>query len=127
MANFESHHNRGSAFLAFAAGLLVLSVCPLHADAQQQTQGFAVERFYPSAPGGGWFVMDDVDISGGFGGALSLTTGYSRDPLVLTGPDGTQRLILVSNEAFVDVGVAATYDRYRVYLNFPVPLLVTGN
>jgi hypothetical protein len=127
MANFEWHRNRRSAFAAFAAGLLALSAWPPLADAQQQTQGFAVERFYPSAPGGGWFVMDDVDISGGFGGAISLTTGYSRDPLVLTGPDGTQRLILVSNEAFVDVGVAATYDRYRVYLNFPVPLLVTGN
>jgi hypothetical protein len=33
----------------------------------------------------------------------------------------------VSNEAFVAVGLAVAYDRYRVYLNFPVPLLVTGN
>lgn len=127
MASFESHRNRGSAFLAFAVGLAVLSAWPSLADAQQQTQGFAVERFYPSAPGGGWFVMDDVNISGGLGGAISLTSGYSRNPLVVTGPEGTERLILVSNEAFVDVGVAVTYDRYRVYLNFPVPLLVTGN
>jgi len=122
MANFKSLR----ALLGFAAGFFILGAWSSPADAQQITQGFAVERFYPSAPGGGWFVMDDVNISGGLGGAMSLTTGYARDPLVVTGPDRTQRLIVVSNEAFVDVGLAVTYDRYRVYLNFPVPLLVTG-
>jgi hypothetical protein len=95
------------------------------ADAQQQAQGFAVERFYASAPGGGWFVMDDVNISGGLGGAISLTTGYSRNPFVVS--DGAKRLILVANEAFVDVGVAVTYDRFRIYLDVPVPLVVAGN
>src|ERR1700676_2994939 len=127
MANFKSHRNRDSAFRAFATGMLMLIAGPSLADAQQQTQGFAVERFYPSAPGGGWFVMDDVRMSGGLGGAISLTTGYSRNPLEVTSPDGTRRLTLISNEAFVDVGVAVSYDRYRVYFNFPVPLLVTGN
>jgi hypothetical protein len=128
MANFEWHRKRWSAFTAFAAGLLAWSAGPTPADAQQQqTQGFAVERFYPSAPGGGWFVMDDVNISGGLGGAISLTTGYSRNPFVITGSGGSQRLILVANEAFVDVGVAVTYDRFRVYVNIPVPLQVAGN
>src|ERR1035437_7085953 len=126
MASFESHRNCGSAFLAFAAGLLVLSARPSLADAQQQTQGFAVERFYPSAPGGGWFVMDDINISGGLGGAISLTGGYARNPLEVTSP-GSTRLALVSGESFVDVGVAITYDRFRLYLNIPVPLSVTGN
>src|ERR1035441_9008475 len=124
MASFESHRNRGSAYLAFSAGLLILMAWPSLAHAQQQTQGFAVERFYPSAPGGGWFVMDDINMSGGLGGAISLTTGYSRNPLVVTSPDGSQRVTLVSDEAFVDFGAAVTYDRYRVYLNLPVPLLV---
>jgi hypothetical protein len=127
MANFEWHRNRGSAFPVLAAGILVLSTWPPLADAQQQTQGFAVERFYPSAPGAGWFVMDDIGMSGGLGGAISLTTGYSRNPLEVTSPDGTRRLTLVSGEAFVDVGMAATYDRYRVCLNLPMPLLITGN
>jgi hypothetical protein len=126
MASFRSHRNHGSAFLAVAAGIFALAAWPSLADAQQQPQGFAVERFYPSAPGGGWFVMDDLSMSGGLGGAISLTTGYARNPLKVTGPDGTQRLALVSGEAFVDIGAAVTYDRYRVYLNFPVPLDVTG-
>jgi hypothetical protein len=127
MANFEPRPNRTSAFLACAVGLLVLCAYPPHANAQQQTLGYAVERFYPSAPGAGWFVMDDLNISGGFGGAISLTSGYARNPLVVTNPDGSQNLAVVSNEAFVDVGIAATYHRYRVYLNLPVPLAVTGN
>jgi len=123
MANFRSHRSRGFGFL----GLVVLGALTSPADAQPVTQGYAVERFYPSVPGGGWFVMDDVDISGGLGGAISFTTGYSRDPLVVTGPNGTQRFILVSDEAFADLGLAFTYDRFRLYLNFPVPLLVSGN
>jgi hypothetical protein len=125
MANFKSHRNCGSAFLAFTAGLVILSASP--ADAQQQTQGFAVERFYPSAPGGGWFVMDDINIGGGLGGAISLTGGYARNPLEVTGPDGKQRLALVSGEAFLDLGSSVTHDRYRIYVNIPVPLSVTGN
>ena len=70
--------------------------------------------------------MDDLSMSGRLGGAISLTTGYSRKPLQVTGPDGTKRLTLVSGEAFVDGGVAVTYDRYRIYLNLPVPFSVTG-
>jgi hypothetical protein len=124
MANSEWHHNRRCAFTAL--GLFVLSSWPSLVYAQQQTQGFAVERFYPSAPGGGWFVMDDVNMSGGLGGAISLTTGYSRNPLVITSPDGAQRAVPVSNQAFADVGAAVTYDRYRLYFNIPVPLLVNG-
>src|ERR1700679_2758805 len=108
MANFK---------LFLAAALMVLS-----AKAQQQTQGFAVERFYPSAPGGGWFVMDDLNISGGFGGAVSLTGGYARNPLVVPNPGATP-IALVSSQAFVDVGLAATYHRYRIYVNLPVPVV----
>jgi hypothetical protein len=96
------------------------------ADAQQQPSGFAVERLYQSAPGGGWFVMDDLDISGRLGGAVSATSGYERNPLVITGPDGKQKLAVVSQEAFLDIGGSVTHDRFRGYLNIPMPLLVTG-
>jgi hypothetical protein len=118
MANFRS-------LLVWAAGFAVFCAWP--APAQQQTTGFAVERFYPSAPGGGWFVMDDLNISGGLGGAISLTGGYARNPLEITSPGGTQQLALISGESFVDIGAAITYNRFRLYLNLPVPLSVTGN
>jgi len=127
MVNSKLHRRCGSALPVLAAGLFPLWVMPSFTYAQQPVNGFAVERFYPAAPGGGWFVMDDLNISGGVGGAIEVTSGYARNPLKLTSPDGTQRLALISDEAFVDVGVAATYDRYRVYLNVPIPFLVTGN
>jgi hypothetical protein len=122
MASSKLHKRCAYALLA---GLAFLSFCPLFAHAQQQPAGFAVERFYQSAPGGGWFVMDDLDISGRLGGAISLTSGYARNPLVITGADG-KKLAVVSQEAFVDIGGAITYDRFRGYINFPMPLLVSG-
>jgi hypothetical protein len=125
MSSSESHGRSGG--LRFLAALLISTVWAADAEAQQQPQGFAVERLYPSAAGGGWFVMDDLDFNGGFGGAVAFTAGYSRKPLEVTSPDGTRHLFLVSDEAFVDVGVSATYRRCRVYLDFPMPLRVTGN
>jgi hypothetical protein len=96
------------------------------ADGQQQPAGFAVERLYQSAPGGGWFVMDDLNISGRLGGAIELTSGYARNPLVINGPDGKQKLAVVKEQAFFDVGAAITHDRFRGYINFPTPLLLSG-
>jgi len=112
--------------LIFLVVLIVFSACSSLAEAQVQPQGFAVERFYPSAPGSGWFVMDDLNMNGGWGGAIVLTGGYARNPLTVTSPDGTQRIPLVSDAAFIDAGVAGTYNRYRLYLNFPMPLSISG-
>jgi hypothetical protein len=122
MASFESHRSCACALLA---ALALLSFWPPLAHAQQQPAGFAVERLYQSAPGGGWFVMDDLDISGRLGGAIALSSGYARNPLVITGPDG-QTLAVVKEQAFLDIGAAITYDRFRGYINFPMPLLLSG-
>jgi hypothetical protein len=119
-----SIRSRLGAYVAFA---VCLAAWPSCANAQQQPTGFALERFYPSAPGAGWFVMDDLNIGGGLGGAIDVTSGYARDPLVAPSSDGAPSFALVSNEAFVNIGAAVTYDRYRVYLNFPTPYIVTGS
>jgi hypothetical protein len=113
-------------FKALIAGIALLTVWPSLAVAQQMVNGFALERFYPSAPGSGWFVMDDLSMSGGLGGVISLTGGYAQDPLTVTSPDGKQRLTLVSQESYVDLGLAVTYHRYSFYLNLPVPLELGG-
>src|SRR5271170_3531674 len=86
------------------------------AGAQQQPQGFALERFYPAAPGGSWLVMDDLDVRGGLGGAVALSSGYARDPLRVS--DGAHHVSVVSDQAFYDVAAAVTYDRFRLYVNF---------
>jgi hypothetical protein len=95
--------------------LVIACAWPSQAKAQQQPEGFAIERFYPAPPGSGWLVLDDLKMTGGLGGAVSFTTDYSHD------------LSVISDQAFMDVGVAGTYRRYRVYLNFPMPLVVAGS
>ena len=94
------------------------------ASGQQQAQGFALERLYQSAPGGGWLVMDALDLHGGLGGVFALSLGYASDPLHVS--DGTNNLAVVSDQAFVDVGAALTYHRWRFYLNIASPLAVRG-
>ena len=121
MASFKSYRNFGAALLG---GLALLSMLAAHAEAQQQPSGFAVERLYQSAPGGGWFVMDDLNISGGLGGAISFSSGYAHNPVVIS--DGKDHLSLVTQQAFIDIGGAVTYKRFRGYLNLPTPILSTG-
>jgi hypothetical protein len=116
----RSSDRRRSLGLAVVAALTAFAA---RAEAQQ-VEGFAVERFYPSAPGAGWFVMDDLDMHGGLGGALAFTTGYARNPLRLE--DEMQHLGVVSSQAFANFGLAVTYDRWRVYLDLYMPLAIEG-
>ncbi len=115
---------------AFAKRALALAI-PLaalwtsRADAQQQPQGFAVDRFYAAAPGGSWMVMDDLDLHGGLGGAFAISGGYAHDPLRVT--DGTHHLAVVSDDASYDIAAAVTYDRFRFYVNFDSPIAVKGD
>jgi hypothetical protein len=116
--------------VAILAGVWALA-WPSRAAAQSAppptAQGFALERLYPSAPGAGWFVMDALDMHGGLGGAMQLTTGYAHDPLRAGSSDGTRHLEVVSDAAFADFGLAATYDRLRAYVDFTVPVVMEGD
>lgn len=109
---------------------LVASVSLLwtsHVGAQQQVQGFAVDRLYQSAPGAGWVVMDTLDTHGGLGGVAALSTWYAHDPLRLRTTDGVQRLTVVSDQAMLGFAFAATYQRWKLYLNLDMPLAIGGN
>src|SRR5215831_11615285 len=68
-----------SGFVRTGIGFFLLLSSSPSVIAQQQ-QGFALERFYSSAPSAGWFVMDDLRMDGSPGGAIEVTTGYSRKP-----------------------------------------------
>jgi OOP family OmpA-OmpF porin len=116
----------GKAGVACLATLTVSVAGSSIARAQQQAQGFGVERLYLSAPDAGWFVMDTLDMKGGLGGVAGLTLGYAHDPLRIKSADGLQHLAVVSDQAFANFGFAATYDRWRFYLNFNMPLLLEG-
>jgi hypothetical protein len=109
----------------FFAGVVLAVVSLAHtAAAQSEAEGFALERLYLAAPGGGWFVMDDLSMHGGLGGALALTTGYARKPLRVGA--GSERVSVVSDQLLTDFGFAATFDRFRLYLNFDAPLSTKG-
>src|SRR5215470_11164852 len=125
MENSEPRLRRVRVLIAIWVALLFCG-WPSALNAQQQAQSFVLERFYPSAPAGGWFVMDDLNMSGGLGGAVSFISGYARNPLQVKNSNGAQQLSVVSDEVFVNLGVAGTYRRYRFYLDFPMPLLLDG-
>ena len=114
-----------AAHLGAALGLALAATWTSAAGAQQEVQGFAVERFYPSAPGGGWLVMDDLSMRGGLGGAISVSSGYAHDALRVT--DGVSQLTVVGDQASFDVALAVTYDRFRLYLNLDSPLVGKGD
>lgn len=114
-----------SSRLGRLGGMLFIALLPGTAAAARPAQGFDLERLYTSAPGGGWFVMDRLDLEGGLGGAATLTTSYARNALHIS--DGSQRLDVVSAEAFLQLGLAATYDRFRIYLTLDAPLWLRGN
>jgi hypothetical protein len=120
----SDHAATRALLLALAVGAGALWATP--ARAQQTPQGFAVERFNASAPGGGWFVMDDLSMRGSLGGAIAVTGGYASNPLRVASTDGTQRLTVVSGQSFADVGIALTLDRYRLYMNIASPVEVSG-
>jgi hypothetical protein len=106
--------------------VLAVALCTRRAAAQPLTQGFAVERYYPAPPGAAWLIMDDLKLDGKLGAGLTVTTGYASRPYSVASAAGTSRLDVVSHQAFVDVGMAVFYDRYRLSLNIADPLYTAG-
>jgi hypothetical protein len=95
-------------------------LCALAARAQTPVQGFNAERFYPSAPGAGWLVMDTLDMHGELGGALSFSARYARDPLRVSG------LAVVTDSAYGQVAAAITWRAWRFSVAFDFPFAVKG-
>ncbi len=105
--------------------LLVLALTSSGGAARAaDANGYALERFSPAPAGAGWLVLDDLSMHGGLGGALSVSTGFSRRPLHVG--EGSGRLDVVSSQAFVGVGAALTWDRLRLTLDFSSPLRIRG-
>ena len=111
--------------LALACALAAAPASAPAAPAQQQAQGFAVERLVQSAPGAGWIAMDDLDLKGSLGGAVALTLGYAHGPLVIDSP-GAPSLAVVQHQAFAELAFAVTWDRFRMHLRFSSPVYVAG-
>lgn len=104
-------------FVAFAVGA--------RAQAPRPVQGYAVDRLYRSAPGAGWLVMDALDMREGLGGAMSVTLGWARNPLVVS--SGGSRLAVVGDQAVAALDAAATLHRWRFRIGLDVPVITRGH
>ncbi|HZW88696.1 MAG TPA: hypothetical protein VFF12_06420 [Myxococcaceae bacterium] len=102
---------------SWVLGALFLAVS---VRAQTPVQGFDAERFFPSAPGAGWFVMDSLDMHGELGGAISFSARYARDPLRVGG------VAVVTDSGYGQVAAAITFRSWRWSLAFDVPVAVKG-
>ncbi len=102
---------------AWVVGCLL---CGLGAWAQTPVQGFNAERLYPSGPGGGWLVMDSLDMHGELGGALSFSMRYARDPVRVSG------LAVVTDSAHGQIAGAITWRSWRFSVGFDFPVAVKG-
>jgi len=118
-------NSRRAHILQVAALVAVLAVSTGSA-AQVIAEGYTVERLNPGAPGNTWVMMDELKLEGPLGGAVSLVTSYARHPLRVSAPASAQSLSVISDQAFVNVGMALLYDRYRLTLNIPGPLYAGG-
>ncbi|RPH71395.1 MAG: hypothetical protein EHM78_07560 [Myxococcaceae bacterium] len=107
------------------AWLLTGVLCAAGAMAQVPVEGFNAERFAPSAPGAGWFVMDSLDMHGDLGGALSFAARYARDPLRVRAADGRTTAI-VTDSAYGQIAGAVTWRSWRFSVAFDMPLAVKG-
>jgi len=87
--------------------------------------GFALDRSAFSAPGAGYFGLDDLELHGGLGGAVSLDLNQAHAPLRI-GSAG-QRLTVVGEEATAELGLAVTWSRFRFSFVVTGPLFLSGN
>lgn len=100
-------------------------LCALGARAQTPVEGFNAERFSPSAPGAGWFVMDSLDMHGELGGALAFSARYAHEPLRVNSESRTG-LPVVTDSAYGQVAGALTWHSWRFSVAFDFPFAVKG-
>lgn len=98
------------------------------ARAQENTEGFALNRFDPSERGSEWFVLDTLDFRGRFRAALGVIGDYGYKPLVFYDDNGNEVEALVEHQLFVHLGgTIALWQRLRLGVNLPIAAVVEGN
>ncbi len=120
-----SSNRAARAWFTTVRAALSAALVTVAAAAEPLAAGFAAERFSPASPGAGWLTLDDLRLTGGLGAGLTVTSGYARRPYSIHTPGGS-RIDVIADQAFLDVGMAVLYDRYRFSLNITDPLYATG-
>jgi hypothetical protein len=112
--------------LAAISALLAVFVYGPCVMGQSIVKGFAVERLNAATPGSSYVVMDDLQLEGKLGGAVSFTGGYAHNPFGVTRGNGSERLHVVEHQAAAALALAVLYDRFRFSLDFTSPVYVKG-
>ena len=107
------------------AAALVAGALPA-GPARAQPQGFAVERLDQSAPGSGWWTLNDLAWPLGVGGAISLSLGYAHDPLRIRPEGGGPGLSLIEHQLFTSIGLAVSHHRFRLHASLSSPIYLAG-
>ncbi len=102
--------------IACVAALLCMAAPAFAVD------GYLAQRFDPAPAGAGWLTQDSLKLSGGLGGAVAVTTGYTRTSAANPGTAP-----IFSDFARANIGFAATYSRYRLSFDLASPLYVRGS
>jgi OmpA-OmpF porin, OOP family len=114
--------------LCFAAMFALGALFTPCARAQDEDQGFAVNRFDPSERGSEWFVLDTLDFRSRFRASLGVVGDYGYKPLVFYDENGDEVEALIEHQLFVHLGGSISlWQRLRLGVNLPVAAVVEGN
>jgi OOP family OmpA-OmpF porin len=114
--------------LCLAVSLMCLTAGGARGQTPPPSQGFALDRYLPSAAGSDWFAADSLRIEGHLVPALRVVADYGADPLVFYNADGSRRFVLVKSQLFAHVGgTLALWNRLRVGFNLPVAAYQNGD
>jgi hypothetical protein len=113
---------------AAAAGALALVLLAPRPGEAQSITGFAIDRFEPAAADSPWMSLDAVAFEGHLRPAFAAAASWAWKPLVFYDPSGNEQASLVRQQAYLNLDASlALWDRARVDLGLPVPLVNSGD
>ena len=111
-----------------AAALLGALLTNASTSSAQTQPGFALDRFDPSERGSEWFAHDTLDLRGHLRPAVGVVGSWAYKPLVVFGPDGTERSAIVRHQMVLHPGVSLVLaDRFRFGVDLPIAVLQDGD
>ncbi len=109
--------------MAALVSFVFLLVLETTSRAAPTTEGFALNRYSPAAPGSSWFELDSLDLRGSARPMLALIADFSYQPLMILDGSGEELVAVVDRQFFYHVSAALVVAR-RVRLSASLPLLV---
>lgn len=123
------HSACAPAFAAFLAALVLASV-PHSSHAQVPSHSVGVNRYQPGELPGDGFAVRATGVAAHLSTATQVHLDYANDPLVFesrSGEAASERVALVEHQLTGHlVAALGLFDRFAVFMNLPVHLVMTG-